>query len=117
MLTAARRTDRELSILLCDRREMSTLHASWLGKRGPTDVLSFPQSRGPLGDVVLCVPVLRANARRYGWSLLTEATRMLAHGILHLCGRDHRTPTQERRMEREARVLVGAVEKRRSATE
>ena len=113
MLQAAKRTDRELSILLCGTAEMTTLHEAWLGERGPTDVLSFPQRDGPLGDVVLCVPVLRANARRYGWTLLVEATRMLAHGILHLCGRDHRTPAEERRMDREARALVAAVEKGR----
>lgn len=111
LLAAAGRSDRELSILLCGEREMASLHEAWLGKRGATDVLSFPQKAGPLGDVVLCVPVLRRNGRRYGWSLLTEATRMLAHGILHLCGRDHRTPAQERRMDAEARVLLASVEK------
>ena len=111
MLAAGGVTNRELSILLCGDAEMAEMHETWLGRIGATDVLSFPQ-RGPLlGDVVLCVPVLRKNARKYGWSLLVEATRMLAHGILHLLGHDHDSRSAARRMEEAARTLLRAVDK------
>jgi probable rRNA maturation factor len=87
------------------------------GKAGPTNVLAFP---GPdprqlppgepvhLGDVVICLPVLRREAAAQGKSLRAHLAHLVVHGTLHLLGHDHELPRAARRMEAlETRILNG----------
>jgi probable rRNA maturation factor len=58
---------------------------------------------GDLGDIFICIPQIRRQARQYGISNQEEMIRMLAHGVLHLAGHDHLR-------EREAKVMFGIQE-------
>jgi len=87
--------DCELSIRLVDEIESADLNATYRGKTGPTNVLSFPFDSGIeltpvlLGDLVICVPVVEREAdeqtklREHHWA------HMVIHGCLHLLGYDH----------------------------
>ncbi len=74
-----------LAIELVDAGRIAQLNAEYRGKRGPTDVLSFPVDEAApidgvpreLGDVVIC-PEHTED--------LCEA---IVHGVLHLVGMDH----------------------------
>ena len=85
------------------------LNARYRGKDKPTNVLSFPASplpaapsapAQPLGDLVICPPVLRAEAREQGKSLRAHWAHLVVHGALHLLGYDHERDADARRMER-----------------
>ncbi len=58
-----------------------------------TDVLSFPypESKDTLGDIVICLPVAKAQAKTYEVSVQTELSLLLIHGILHLLNYDHQS--------------------------
>lgn len=58
-----------------------------------TDVLSFPypESEDTLGDIVICLPVAKSQAKTYEVSVQTELTLLLVHGILHLLNYDHQS--------------------------
>lgn len=101
-------------------REMARLNLKHRRKRGPTDVLSFEQPapggaglpRAPkgvrfLGDLLLCLPVVRAQAREHGHGVRAELAVLITHGILHLLGFDHeRSARAARQMsELERKVL------------
>ncbi len=80
----------ELSVSFVDDEEMSELHRRFMGKEGPTDVLSFPMGDEEgvvplLGDVVIAP----AFASRNNGDLEAELRLLLVHGILHLLGYDH----------------------------
>lgn len=106
MLAAAEQHDAELSVLLCDDGTIWDLNGTYRGKDRPTDVLAFPLREGPhvemagsmLGDVVISVDTARRQAREQGRTLSEEISFLLAHGILHLLGYDHRDRAEERRM-------------------
>jgi len=117
MLAALRLERAELSLVLCDDRTMQALNRRHRGLDRPTDVLAFAQDEGPampspgnrlLGDVVISLPTARRQAREQGRTALAEATMLLAHGLLHLLGFDHRTATEERRMRARTDALVAA---------
>ncbi len=58
------------------------------------------------GDVVLCHPVVRREAREQGKSLAAHYAHLVVHGALHLRGQDHVTKESARRMENaEIRIL------------
>lgn len=106
MLAAMRLADRELSILLCDDPTIHALNRDYRHKDKPTDVLAFAMMEGEggghapgvLGDVVISLDTAARQAREHGRSLADEVTMLLAHGLLHLLGLDHRDRTEERRM-------------------
>ncbi|MEZ5503505.1 MAG: rRNA maturation RNase YbeY [Halioglobus sp.] len=85
----------EVCVRLVDTDEMATLNATYRGKAGPTNVLSFPASLPPelgiplLGDIVICAPVVRAEAAQQGKSPDAHWAHMTVHGTLHLLGYDH----------------------------
>jgi probable rRNA maturation factor len=89
--------DGDLTILFCEDAEIARLNREWRGKRGPTDVLSFPgtgatpDGRVHIGDLVVSVDTARRSARRGGRPLAREIETLLSHGLLHLLGFDHET--------------------------
>jgi probable rRNA maturation factor len=114
----------EVSLLFVDKDAIAALNEQFLGKSGPTDVLSFPiedevgpTGRSPdlggsgpgtsaeegvlmlLGDVVICPEVAAANAVEHEVSLDDEVALLVVHGLLHLLGLDHEDEAEAQRME------------------
>ncbi len=97
-------------------RAMGELNRRWRGKRGTTDVLSFPagqeafeQAEGrTLGDVVVSVEQAARQAREHGLTFENEVEQLILHGLLHLCGYDHETDAGEmNRLELRLRRRLG----------
>jgi len=115
MLAALRLERAELSIVLCGDRTIHRLNAQFRGFDKPTDVLAFAQgetlqvpaagAQRVLGDIVLSLPTARRQARDKRREVLDELTMLLAHGLLHLLGIDHRTKTEWRRMQARTDLL------------
>ncbi len=116
MLRALGRQDAELSILLCDDSVIHALNRAYRGRDRPTDVLAFAMREGEggsvsdhvLGDVVISIDTARSQAHGGGRTIAEEVTTLLAHGLLHLLGYDHRTRAEERRMKALTDVLRAA---------
>ena len=113
VLSRVGRSADDVSIHWVGAERMRTLNRRYRGKDRPTDVLSFAAEEGwhimkqaarDLGDVFLCVPQIERQAKQYGVTYIEEATRMLAHGVLHLAGFDHRS-------RKEAKTMFGIQEK------
>ena len=116
--------DTEVSLLFVDEVAIAALNVEFLGKPGPTDVLSFPiedeptpTGRSPdfggtgpgssaeqsvltlLGDVVICPAVASRNATDRGVAFEDELALLVVHGLLHLLGMDHEDDGEAARME------------------
>ncbi|TDG12571.1 rRNA maturation RNase YbeY [Seongchinamella unica] len=104
-LAGRRRSDTEVSLRLVDIAEMTTLNESYRHKTGPTNVLSFPSDLPPelelplLGDIVICAPVVREEARQQAKALEAHWAHMTVHGTLHLLGYDHIEEAEAEAME------------------
>lgn len=80
--------------------EMRKMNRQFRGKDYATDVLSF-ESMDPTsaGELVMCMPVIRRQAKRTGLGEMGELGYMVVHGALHLLGYDHETsPADEAKM-------------------
>ncbi len=98
---------RQLGVRVVGRAESRRLNARYRGRDKPTNVLSFPAAalparspERPLGDLVICPDVLRAEARDQGKSLRAHWAHLIVHGALHLVGYDHERASDAARMER-----------------
>jgi len=96
---------RELLIRLVSPVEIQVLNKEYRGKNQVTNVLSFqsdiPEEVGEsiLGDVVICVDVVREEALIGDKQFTDHLTHMAIHGILHLIGHDHEDVTAANKME------------------
>lgn len=90
--------------------EGARLNRVYRGKRGATNVLSFPlqdpHAARYLGDVAICAPVVKREARAQGKALHAHFAHLAAHGVLHLMGYEHETERQARIMERKEKDLL-----------
>jgi rRNA maturation RNase YbeY len=72
-----------------------------------TDIITFDlseQSKGPKkiqGEIFISVDRVADNADKFGVTKTEELHRVMAHGLLHLCGFGDKTTSQHKRMRRE----------------
>jgi probable rRNA maturation factor len=85
------------------------LNHEFRGRDYATNVLTFAYEQDPevLADIVLCVPVLRREAREQGKSLRRHLAHLVVHGVLHAIGYDHESERDAQRMQQlESRILA-----------
>ena len=98
----------ELCLVLADDTLQRRLNHDFRGADKSTNVLSFEGAPASLGDVVLALETIAAEADSQGKSLADHVAHLVVHGVLHLMGYDHQTGAEARRMERlEAAILAG----------
>lgn len=115
--------DARVTLRLVGRAEGERLNARYRGKPYPTNVLTFvyddvtselaghvTTDPGPVaGDLVLCVPVVRREAREQGKTFTAHCAHLVVHGMLHLQGYDHDTERTARRMEAHETALLAVL--------
>ena len=97
--------DSELVVRLVSHVEIQVLNKEYRSKNQVTNVLSFSSDipieigEAILGDVVICVDVVREEAVLGDKTLPDHLSHMAIHGILHLLGYDHEDLTSANKME------------------
>lgn len=121
--------DAQINLVLTDNEEIKRVNTEFRNIQAPTDVLSFPmipfETPGDydiveedesyfdldtdellLGDIMISVDKVFAQAEEYGHSVKREFSFLLAHSMLHLLGYDHMTPEEASVMEtKQAKAL------------
>ncbi|OYV48721.1 MAG: rRNA maturation RNase YbeY [Candidimonas sp.] len=100
-----------LTLRLVDAREGRRLNQAFRHRDYATNVLTFEYGTDPegvaSGDIVLCLAVLRREARAQKKTLAQHAAHLTVHGVLHALGHDHIDPLQAQQMESlETRILA-----------
>jgi probable rRNA maturation factor len=100
--------DAALTVRFVDGREGRALNRRYRGRDYATNVLTFVYDEGVslTGDIVLCAPVVRREARAQRKTLVAHYAHLVIHGMLHLQGYDHARDDDAGRMEaREVALL------------
>jgi probable rRNA maturation factor len=107
----------EVTVRIVGERESAELNSRYRGKKGATNVLSFPAGEVeapaaasaellPVGDLVICAEVVAREAREQGKPLAAHWAHMVVHGALHLQGYDHENARDAGAMEARERALL-----------
>lgn len=108
----------DVGIRLVDAEESQQLNHAYRNKNYPTNVLSFPAdfdqdfvlppevSIPPLGDIVICAPVIAREAQEQGKTMHAHYAHMTVHGVLHLLGWDHMNDKDAEAMEQLEREIL-----------
>jgi probable rRNA maturation factor len=109
----------EITVRIVDEDEGRSLNRRYRNRDKAIIVLSFPAAEAaaftalgddeprPLGDLVLCAPVVAREAAQQHKVPAAHWGHLLVHGTLHLLGYDHQSPPEAREMEAlETRILA-----------
>ena len=124
----------EVNVILLDDEDIRRINNEFREMDNPTDVLSFPtiefNTAGDfdsvaetldeneaeffnpdtgelmLGDMIISVDKVKAQAKEYGHSVKRELAFLVAHSMFHLFGYDHMTETEAREMESEQESVL-----------
>ena len=100
----------EITVRIVDAEEGQRLNLDFRQKDYATNVLTFDYSAEPVvsADLVLCAPVVEAEAAANGKDLLAHYAHLLVHGTLHAQGYDHEDDEEaaEYMEEREREIMA-----------
>jgi probable rRNA maturation factor len=115
-LKLAPASDADVTVVFVSDRAMREINRQWRGKRGTTDVLSFPANQDEfekvgglnLGDILISIDQAARQAKEHELSFENEIAQLILHGLLHLSGYDHETDQGEmNRLELKLRKQLG----------
>ena len=101
-------SDARITIRFVGSAEGRALNRTYRHRDYATNVLTFaydhdPHARlagdGLAGDIVLCVPVLRREAKARRKAVRAHCAHLVVHDALHLAGHDHETDKDAKVME------------------
>jgi rRNA maturation RNase YbeY len=92
----------QLNYIFCNDEKILSVNLEFLNHDYYTDIITFDYSRRRLvsGDMFISLDTVATNADLVGASYETELYRVIAHGLLHLCGINDKGPGEREIMER-----------------
>jgi probable rRNA maturation factor len=99
----------EITVRIVDAEEGQALNRDFRGKDYATNVLTFDYEHEPVvqADLIVCAPVVQAEAKQQKITLEAHYAHLLVHGTLHAQGFDHEDDDEAREMEgRETQILA-----------
>ena len=118
-----RTEDIEISVSFVDERAIKELNSTYRDKNSKTDVLSFPQYNTPeeipktgmtaLGDIVICGPIAKKQAKEAGHSEKRELVYLFVHSMLHLLGHDHMKKEEKKLMRETEEKIMHSIDTER----
>ncbi len=79
----------ELNYIFLNDESLLKINKEYLNHDTYTDIITFDNSEEKLsieGDIFISVDRIRENASKFQVSFEIEMIRVMAHGLLHLCG-------------------------------
>ena len=90
----------EINYILCDDEYLLKVNQDFLDHDYYTDIITFDYVKGKTisADIFVSLPRIFDNASTLSKNFEDEFHRVLAHGILHLCGYKDKTEAEEKEM-------------------
>lgn len=90
----------EINYIFCDDEYLLKINQDYLQHDYYTDIITFDYVKGKTisGDIFVSVDRIQDNASTLSKNYDSEFRRVLAHGILHLCGYKDKTEDEIKEM-------------------
>ncbi|MDP3778627.1 MAG: rRNA maturation RNase YbeY [bacterium] len=108
----AKKLPRDIAVVMVSEKVSQSLNKEYRKKDHSTNVLSFRYDDS-YGELLICFPVVRREAKEQGNTQLFQMTWMIVHGMLHLAGLHHEKSGKTAKMSEriEQRVLFAMMSK------
>lgn len=98
----------EINYIFCDDEYLLKVNQDYLQHDYYTDIITFDYVKGKTisGEIFVSLQRISDNASTLSRNYEEELRRVLAHGILHLCGYKDKTEEEEKEMRRKEDVYL-----------
>lgn len=104
----------ELNYIFCSDHYLHSINMQYLNHDEYTDIITFDNSEKGSdeisGDVFISIDRVTENAQKYGVEMLHELARVMAHGVLHLCGFKDKNANDQKIMRKEEEACIQILE-------
>ncbi len=101
VINSERKTPGMLNYILCSDAYLLEMNKTYLSHDTLTDIITFDYSEdfGDIsGDIFISIERVEENAKQFEVEFIHELSRVLAHGVLHICGYKDKTTRQKQTM-------------------
>lgn len=118
VLLEKNKEDKAISIVTVNRREMRAINKQSRGIDAETDILTFtlqekdtfvelPYVRAFIGELIICPAAAKAKAKELAEDEAAYERLLVAHGLLHIFGLDHKNESDTLKMKKmEQQILA-----------
>lgn len=91
---------KNLAYNFCSDEELLEKNKQFLNHNTYTDIITFDYSEEDVisGEIYISVDRVKENAEKLKVDFSEEILRVMAHGVLHLCGYKDKSPIQQKQM-------------------
>ena len=102
-----------VNYIFVDDEEILRINREYIGHDYYTDHIGFDYSAHDIlsGDIYISLDTVRSNASLFGKTFDDELHRVIAHGLLHLCGLKDKTPEERTEMESAEDAALASLDK------
>ncbi|MFJ1365021.1 rRNA maturation RNase YbeY [Capnocytophaga canimorsus] len=90
----------ELNYIFCNDNYLHQINVQYLDHDTLTDIITFDYTQEQIisGDIFISVERVADNAKDFDVDFQTELLRVMAHGVLHLCGYKDKSDAESKQM-------------------
>ncbi|MGY6561436.1 MAG: rRNA maturation RNase YbeY [Luteibaculaceae bacterium] len=98
----------DIALVFCSAEVLLDMNQEYLNHDTHTDIITFNYNVKNVisGDIFISVPMTQENAKKFHVEHKDELHRVIAHGILHLCGFNDKTPTEKSTMQKQEDICL-----------
>ena len=113
MVQSKNRKIGDVNYIFCSDDYLLDINQQYLNHDTYTDIITFDYCEGEVlnGDIFISVERVRENAQKFEVSFQEELVRVMAHGILHLCGYKDKTKPQAAEMRKQEKWAIELYDK------
>ena len=103
----------EIAYVFCDDAKILEVNRQYLGHDYYTDIITFDYCDDDKlsGDIFISLDTVKSNSVIYGTDYYDELTRVIIHGILHLCGYKDKSDDESKAMRALEDAAIAALPK------
>ena len=100
IVASEKRKLKSLAYNFCSDEELFQKNKQFLNHTTYTDIITFDYSEENLlsGEIYISADRVKENAEKFKIDFSEELIRVMAHGVLHLCGYKDKSPIQQKQM-------------------
>ncbi len=113
LIGAKKKKPGDINFVFTSDEELLKINIQYLNHNTYTDIITFDSSTSDIisGDIMISIDRVKENASKFGVDFETELHRVLAHGVLHLCGYKDKTSKQSLEMKSEENSALRRLKK------
>jgi len=100
ILSSEKKIEGDIVLIFCSDEYLLEINKKHLNHDYYTDIITFDYCVEKIvsGDLYISIDRVKENSKTFKQSFTNELTRVVIHGVLHLCGYNDKTEADQKRM-------------------